>query len=314
MYTNIDTDHGLEILEKFIDQFEEQLEEDFPKDLVLWAMKLIMRYNVFEFGPDTIQQLCGTAMGTPSACMYATIYYAFHEINVLLQKYKEHLLLYKRLIDDGCGIWHDRGNPQAWHNFCHDVDNFVGGKLKWKIEERSREVDFLDITISINDLNRIETRTYQKPMNLYLYITENSAHPKKMMRGMIYGELKRYHRQNSRREDYLKMVRLLYLRLRARRWSAGLLKEWILAAADKIESNQQPRLRAAVNPKDRLFLHMQYHPRGITRQQVRAAFDATCDMFNGTPAAIKQVTVALSRPRNLKDDLTSARFYPLETS
>jgi hypothetical protein len=246
--------------------------------------------------------------------MYATVYYAFHEINVLLRKYKEHLLLYKRLIDDGFGIWHDRGDPEAWANFCQDVNNFVGGKLKWEIEDRSKEVNFLDITIKINELNRIETRTYQKPMNLYLYLTASSAHPKGVMKGMIYGELKRYHRQNSRREDYLEIVRLLFVRLRARGWDAELLKEWIMAAADKIESNQ-PRLKAAVHPKKRLFLHMKYHPRGISRQQIRTAFDATCNSFEGTDLdGIEQVTVAFSRPRNLKDDLTSARFYPLEPS
>ena len=310
MYTNIDTDHGFEVLEKFIEMFEDELPDDFPKDLVLWAMKIVMRYNVFEFGDHTFQQLCGTAMGTPSACIYATIYYCYHEICVLLAKYKKYLILYKRLIDDGCGLWNDRGDPGAWDRFCQDVNNFVGGKLKWIIDDRSKEVNFLDITIKINELNRIETWTYQKPMNLYLYITENSAHPPGMMRGIIFGELKRYHRQNSRREDYLKMVRLLFLRLRARGWGADLLKQWFIAAAKKVESKLPTRKADNISPRDRLFLHLKYHPRGITRQHLRAAFDATCDNFNGTSAAVKQVTVAFSRARNIKDDLTSARFRP----
>ena len=136
-----------------------------------------------------MKEVCGTAMGTPCACMYATIYYCYHEICVLLAKYERYLILYKRLIDDGCGIWNDRGDPGAWDRFCYDVNNFVGGKLKWVIDERCEEVNFLDITIRINELNRIETRTYQKPMNLYLYIKDNSAHPPAVMKGMIFGEL-----------------------------------------------------------------------------------------------------------------------------
>ncbi|KAL7537560.1 hypothetical protein ACHAWF_005803 [Thalassiosira exigua] len=79
-------------------------------------------------------------------------------------------LFYKRLIDDGCFIWNVRGDPGAWDHFCYDVNNFFG-------DERCEEVNFLDITIKINELNRIKTRTYQKPTNLYLYITEISAHP-----------------------------------------------------------------------------------------------------------------------------------------
>ena len=311
MYTNIDSDHGLLILKMFIEKFRDQIPDDFPVELILWAMDLVMRNNLFEFGPKFIEQLCGTAMGTPSACMYATIYYAFHEIFCLLKKYEAHLILYKRLIDDGFGLWHDRGDPGAWDRFCYDVNNFPGGKLKWVIEERSREVNFLDLTIKINDLNEIETRTYQKPMNLYLYLTGSSAHPKGVMKGMIFGEMRRYKKQNTKRGDYLKMVGLLFKRLKARQWSPALLREWILDAANKLESNA-PRTREDVDPKQRLFVHMKYHPKGITRQQVRAAFDKTCDSFSGTRAAVEQMTVALSRPRNLKDELTSARFYPAE--
>lgn len=67
-------------------------------------------------GPDILEQIDATAMGTPSACMYATVYYAVHEIEVLLRKYREYIILYKRLIDDGLVIWNDRG-PLATHLF-----------------------------------------------------------------------------------------------------------------------------------------------------------------------------------------------------
>ena len=45
----------------------------------------------------------------------------------------------------------------------------------------------MDLTIKIKDLDQIDTRTYQKPMNLYLYIPEASAHPRNVMKGMIAG-------------------------------------------------------------------------------------------------------------------------------
>ncbi|KAL7526057.1 hypothetical protein ACHAXR_001294, partial [Thalassiosira sp. AJA248-18] len=73
-----------------------------------------------------------------------------------------------------------------------------GGKLKWTIKERSQEVIFLDLTITINKLNQIETRTYQKPMNMYIYIPQASAHPKKrVIMGVIFGELRRYKSKTS---------------------------------------------------------------------------------------------------------------------
>ena len=129
-------------------------------------------------------------------------------------------------------------------------------------------------------------------MNLYLYLPQSSAHPKGAMKGMIFGEMRCYKKQNTKREDCLKMVGLLFKRLKARQWSPALLREWMLDAANKLESNDAPRKRDDVDPKQRLFVHMKYHPKGISRQQIRAAFDKTCDSFSGTRAAIEQMTVA----------------------
>jgi hypothetical protein len=41
-----------------------------------------MRNNVFAFGSHYFKQCNGTAMGTPYACTYATIYYSYHEETV----------------------------------------------------------------------------------------------------------------------------------------------------------------------------------------------------------------------------------------
>jgi hypothetical protein len=306
MYTNIDTDHGLHILEQFFEMNKDKLPAGFPTKLVLEAVKIVMRFNVFEFDGTIIKQLTGTAMGTPMACTYSMIYYAYHEISTLLHKYRRHLLYYKRFIDDGCGLWNDLDDPSAWDSFRKDVDDF--GKLRWEVEERSREVNFLDLTITINDSNRIETRTYQKPMNLYLYLHHASAHPPGVLKGMIYGCMRRYYLQNSHRPDYLMMIRLLRDRLVARGHNRALLNDMMVEAAQKIEFGQHNQIQEEIDSNERTFLHVQYHPNGISRRQLREAFDDTCNMFTGTEAAIKQVTVAFSRPPNLKDKLTSAKL------
>ena len=173
-----------------------------------------------------------------------------------------------------------------------------------------REVNFLDLTITINDRNRIETRTYQKPMNLYLYIPEASAHPLGVGKAMVYGSMRRYKLQNTKREHYIEQARLLFRRMKARGWRPSLLKELMMKAANKLEQPMPiEEEKEEVDSSKRFFIHLKYHPRGITRQQVRAAFDDTCDNFRGTAAEVEQVTVALSRPTNLNDELISARLY-----
>ena len=54
----------------------------------------------------------------------------------------------------------------AFSRFCDDVDNFPPGILRWDVEKRSKEIDFLDLTISINEKNHIMNKTYRKPQNI----------------------------------------------------------------------------------------------------------------------------------------------------
>ena len=117
-----------------------------------------MKYNVFGWGTLQLLQIVGTAMGTSSAVMWTTMYYGYHEVHSLIPRYKKHLFYFKRYIDDIFGVWLMDG-PIHWRNFCRDVNDF--GILKWEIDEPSKSVNFLDLTLTIKG-NRVETRTYQK--------------------------------------------------------------------------------------------------------------------------------------------------------
>jgi len=75
-----------------------------------------------------------------------------------------------------------------WQEFKDTLSNH--GLLKWDVSEPSYSVDYLDLTIILKN-GRITTKTYQKAMNLYLYIPPHSAHPPGMIKGMVYGLLRR---------------------------------------------------------------------------------------------------------------------------
>ena len=133
-------------------------------------------------------------MVTPASCTYATINFAYHERKKLLPKYKKNLLLFIRFSDDRFGIWVPSDDPNAWKIF---KENLPFGILEWEVEEHTTSVNCLDLTISINEDRKIETRTYQRAMNIYLYLPPTSALPLSVIRGMIYGMLRKYDKQNS---------------------------------------------------------------------------------------------------------------------
>ncbi len=76
------------------------------------------------------------------------------------------------------------------------------------------EIDFLDLTIYKNSIyNRLETRTFQKPANLYQYLHFSSNHPRHLFKAIIIGELIRYIRNSSVESSYTLSTKLFRSRL-----------------------------------------------------------------------------------------------------
>ena len=319
MYTNIDTDHAIQVIGDWLDSKIDKLPSNFHLQAVKEAMELVMCNNIFQWGDMYFLQKRGTAMGTSSACMWATIYFAVHEDDTLLTLYNQNLMLFRRFIDDIIGIWiiHEASDEAfgVFQQFKDDVNDF--GILKWKFEERSTSVDFLDLTITIEN-NQLVFKTYQKAFNLYQYISPSSAHPPGMMRGIVYGLMRKYKRQNTNISDYNKMAHLLFKRHVARGWDRATFKEYILAADTKLRNNPpQPTIVAmdtttveeTTSNRDHLFLHLQYHPRDIPRQMIRTIYNKHCKTLFEERLGINQLTIAYSRPPNIRELLTKAKLY-----
>ena len=75
--------------------------------------------------------------------------------------------------------------------------------LAWEFSDRATTIDFMDMTISINKSNCIETTLFEKRLNLHLYIPPHSAHPPGLLPGIVYGTLVRIFTLCSDNEDKL---------------------------------------------------------------------------------------------------------------
>ena len=314
MYSNIDTDHGIEVIRTWLSDYSDQLPADFPTDFIVAALSEVMRNNIFQFGDTFWRQLSGCAMGTSSAVNYAVLYVGLLEIKRLLRKYRSSMPFYKRFIDDGIGVFvPPKGDPTCWQNFFDDLNNW--GKLKWTCDGHLDTLVFLDLTISINPDRSLHFRTFQKEMNLYLYIPPLSAHPDSTLRSLIYGRLRAYRLHNTSNEDFIAFSKLLVQRLSARGWPMSTLAPLFQAAYDDLlnaDDQRAARARAAqldatlsdpleLDAKPIIF-HLPYHPRGIQRKTIRKLYDATV----GPHIPDRKLIVAVSRPRNLRDRLCSA--------
>ena len=334
MYTNIDTTHGLEILRKWLERLKEkgQLSSTFPIDFIVRLSELVMRNNHFMFGNTEWLQLTGTAMGTPMACIYATIYYAWKEMRDILPRFEVNLPLLGRFIDDFAGIW-TRGAGNTFEDFITCLQEYGPGMLKWEVSDLADSVDMLDLTLTITG-SKIQTRTYQKELNLYAYVPRHSAHPPGLLRALVVSQLVRYHRQCTDINDYAYFAALLLTRLQARGYAFDDIKRYFLEAATRIDNYDSRNTTIPPNksrrgrtiPKSTQIFHLEYHVGGANNREIHEAFARTCNFgtqqssksarnpyrrgtANAQHLGIERLLVARSRPRNLRDYLVPSTLH-----
>ena len=146
----------------------------------------------------------------------------------------------------------------------------------------------------------------------------SSAHPPSCFRGLIFGELGRYWRQNSHPSDYVELANLFFMRLKERGHRStdlvALFREAAihLTVRNSAGNNSSPAGKTSWNSRNgnttgnSLFIHINYHSRGIQRKEIRSLYDRF--LRGNVPASFEKMIVALSRPSNLRDVCVSNKF------
>jgi hypothetical protein len=301
MYTNIEPAIDIAAVQQWLIDFNSELPEKFPSAIVISALEMVMTRNTFQFYDTYWQQFVGTAMGTPCACVYATVAYGCHGRTKIIPKETKYTMPYlKRFIDDMLGIL--CGSDAEWVIFKASLNGF--GKLKWICSERMTSATFMDLTIMIDATSReIHTQTYQKQKNLHLYIPAASAHPEACFQGTVMGNVIRYWKQNTNITDSGQLITQFAERLCRRGHETRKVTEVIEKATKYIDEGLFSRLnstKVSTTNKRTLFLHWQYHPNDIIQQELRRLYDETLAGKDG----FDKMTICYSRPRNLREALT----------
>ena len=190
---------------------------------IIQLLHVNVNYNYFTFAGLNFQQIKGTAMGAAFSPTVANIYMS-KIIKQFLQTQSTTPFLLLRYIDDIFIIW---------NNTIEELETFLGRlnsfnpNLKFTHEFSSTSIDFLDLTIfkgnCFNVTNLLDTKTYQKPQNLYQYLHFSSTHSPKIFKAIIRGECIRFVRTNTTPEGYAAIVHLFKQRLHRRGYPKALI-------------------------------------------------------------------------------------------
>ena len=182
-----------------------------------------------------------------------------------------------------------------------------GKRLEWKATQPSRATDFLDLTVRINSEGTIDTRTFQKAMNLYLYRCPSSAQPESILQSLIYGTLHRYYWQNTHIEDFGRFTELFFERLVARAHKKCDLAPLFIKAAKEVQSSSLPNPRPGVPTKSNsndnkfLFIHLPYHPQQPSRKVIRDHANLLLEQLTDQSDCFERIVLAFSRAPNIGD-------------
>ena len=197
----------------------------FDPNLIVRLLHINVNNNFFEFANCTFKQTKGMAMGSPCSPTTANIYMSV-EIRKFLNTQKNKPLLLARYIDDIFIVW--TKSAKELDQFMSDLNKF-NKSLHYTHQLSTSSIDFLDLTIykgsTFPYTNVLDTRTFQKPQNLYQYLHYSSNHPKALFKAIITGELTRYVRTNTKKELYTAMAELLTQRLLTRGYPKPLIQK-----------------------------------------------------------------------------------------
>ena len=211
------------------------------------------------------------------------------------------MLYYKRFIDDIGIIWL-RGRFS-----CDDLQQDLSfGRMTWTMEKPKKETHFLDLTIKINEKNKITHKTYEKPLNLHHYLPTNSAHPPGTFKSLVVGFLRRYWLMNSDTKNYINQITKFAERLNKRGYTKEIIHKAFHEASIHLQQKMKFRkvfVRAkneSSNNKNKiLFFKRTFHPKSLPNKSLQKAYSDSL----GKIKLFDKMIVCNKRPKNLRDTL-----------
>ena len=144
----------------------------------------MLKKNVFEFNSECFLQTSGTAIGTKMAPAYANIVMSIFE-RILLTGSCNKPLVWFQYIDDIFAIW--TYGEDKFKDFMLYI-NSIHSSFQFTCNCSKECVQFLYVSVSVDNSGNITTDLYVKPTDTQQYIMATSCHPNHTKRSIPYSQ------------------------------------------------------------------------------------------------------------------------------
>ena len=305
LYTNIPHKDGLDACGFFLAS-DTCTSNRLPVDSILSLIRLVLENNHFQFNDDNYLQKMGTAMGSPMAPAYASLFMGKLEQDFL----KSRSLvpsIWLRFWDDIFMVWDQ--SLESLHTFIDALNSFHPS-IKFTCNISTEKVNFLDVTVSKSENFNFVTDLYVKCTNVHQYVEYSSCHPKSCKNGIPYSQGKRYRRIISNDTKFKENI--LHLRdfFLERNYPASIVDEALGNACSLL---QDEALQTSIKNGDKNIIPfvVEYNP---SLPNIGLVINKYWDLLQlSNKASVNSVhaykpILAFRRPKNLRDYLVRSSF------
>ena len=252
-------------------------------------------------------QKVGTAMGSPMAPSYASLFMGTLEKD-FLESRDLVSSVWLRFLDDIFMVWDH--SLESLHSFIDALDSFHP-TIKFTYTISSKEVNFLDVTVTKSDNLDFVTEVYVKSTNIYQYVEYSSCHPKPCKDGIPFSQCKRYRRIISDDAKFSESVSQLRDFFLERNYTANVVDQ----ALDKVSSlSQDQALHTSEKSHNKSIIPfvVEYNP---SLPKIGLIINKYWDLLQlSQKDSVKNVhayksILAFKRSRNLRDFLVQSSFH-----
>ena len=223
MYTNIVHDEAIQAVRKTITKNERhQIVNGIKRPSIDSFCKLVelgIKCNNFNFNGNHYYQCRGVAMGHRASPSISDIVIYYLEERILALA-KNNIFTWLRFRDDVFAIY--TGSINEATCFLNQA-NEIHPTLKFKYNISETQGIFLDTVVfegkRFQKENILDFKPYVKPSEAFQYIHRLSSHPKSVFSGLIKGELIRFVRTSTNKEDYINRSNIFREKLLLRGYS-----------------------------------------------------------------------------------------------